>query len=363
MSATAEVDPEEIPQFIDDEEQSKPRKCPKCRGVAPIWMTTFADMATLLMALFALMYNFAEMDQRQKAQALGSINAAFGSKVIIPVIDIPVAESTIFSEEDDVNKNLKTLSQEELEALQVEETYTSLMESLEGEIRKGEVVVRKANNKVVVELQSFSSKDDINDDYYLMQSVIEITEKVVSVQSKTPTEIEVRKQDLAALQAMRDRRIEDAKRKFDKLGLDLKDDIEEGKLKLVLQDDNLIIRLAGEGSFVSGSDQVRPAFRELLGRIGSEIESSSGKIRIEGHTDNVKIAFSDRFRSNWDLSSARSSSVGGILLRDVGIDLDRLVVAGYADSRPIESNDSAQGRAANRRIEIIVRGSSEAISQ
>ena len=96
-----------------------------------------------------------------------------------------------------------------------------------------------------------------------MQSVIEITEKVVSVQAQTPTEIEVRKQDLAALQAMRDRRIEDAKRKFDKLGLDLKDDIEEGKLKLVLQDDNLIIRLAGEGSFVSGSDQ-EEAFRELL---------------------------------------------------------------------------------------------------
>ena len=133
MSTTAELDPEEIPQFIDDEEQGRPKQCPKCRGVAPIWMTTFADMATLLMALFALMYNFAEMDQRQKAQALGSINAAFGSKVIIPVIDIPIAESTIFSEEDDVNKNLKTLSQEELEALQVEETYTSLMESLEGE--------------------------------------------------------------------------------------------------------------------------------------------------------------------------------------------------------------------------------------
>ena len=237
------------------------------------------------------------------------------------------------------------------------------MESLEGEISEGEVVVRKANNKVIVELQSFSSKDDINDDYYLMQSVLEITEKVVSVQAQTPTEIEVRKQDLAALLAMRERRVEDAKSKFEKLGLDLKDDIEEGKLKLILKDDNLIIRLAGEGSFVSGSDQVRPAFRELLGRIGSEIKFSSGKIRIEGHTDNVKIAFSDRFMSNWDLSSARSSSVAGVLIRDVGIELDRLVVAGYSDSRPIDTNESAQGRAANRRIEIIVRGSSEAISQ
>ena len=52
------------------------------------------------------------------------------------------------------------------------------MESFEGEISEGQVVVRKANNKVIVELQSFSSKDDINDDYYLMQSVLEITEKV-----------------------------------------------------------------------------------------------------------------------------------------------------------------------------------------
>ena len=134
---------------------------------------------------------------------------------------------------------------------------------------------------------------------------------------------------------MRERRIEDAKQKFEKLGLDLKDDIEEGKLKLILKDDNLIIRLAGEGSFVSGSDQVRPAFRELLGRIGRD-QILEWENTIEGHTDNVKIAFSDRFMSNWDLSSARSSSVAGVLIRDVGIELDRLVVAGYADSRPIE---------------------------
>ena len=348
----------EFTDFVDDNEISK-KKCPECKKVAPPWMTTFADMATLLMALFSLMYNFAEMDEREKAQALGSINAAFGASVIIPVIDIPIADSTIFSEDENVNKNLRQLSQEELEALQVEETYSSLMESLEGEIQEGEVVVRKANNKVVVELQSFSSKDDINDDYYLMQSVLEITEKVVSVQATTPTEIEVRKQDLAALQAMRERRVQDARRKFEKLGLDLKDEIEEGKLKLVLKDDNLIIRLAGEGSFVSGSDQVRPAFRALLGKIGSEIKASSGKVRIEGHTDNVKIAFSDRFNSNWDLSSARSSSVASVLINDSGVDFENLIVAGYADSMPIEDNNSAIGTAANRRIEIIVRGSSE----
>ena len=88
--------------------------CPKCPPVgAPAWMSTFADMATLLMALFALMYNFAEMDQREKAQALGSLRAEFGAAVIIPVIDIPVADSFTPSEEQNINKSLKNLSQEE----------------------------------------------------------------------------------------------------------------------------------------------------------------------------------------------------------------------------------------------------------
>ena len=109
---------EPIDAVFDDLEDAA-QKCPKCREVAAPWMTTFADMATLLMALFALMYNFAEMDERQKAQALGSINAAFGASVIIPVIDIPIADSIIFTDADNVNKNLRQLSQEELEALQV----------------------------------------------------------------------------------------------------------------------------------------------------------------------------------------------------------------------------------------------------
>jgi chemotaxis protein MotB len=63
--------------------------------------------------------------------------------------------------------------------------------------------------------------------------------------------------------------------------------------------------------------------------------------------------------SNWDLSSARSSSVASVLIKEAGIDVDRLIVAGLADSVPLESNDTANGRATNRRIEIIVRGSIE----
>ena len=74
------------------------------------------------------------------------------------------------------------------------------------------------------------------------------------------------------------------------------------------------------------------------------------------YTDNLKIGFSDRFKSNWDLSSARSSSVSSVFIEEHGIDIGRLVVAGFADSLPLEPNDTAAGRSRNRRIEIIVRG-------
>ena len=337
----------------------RPKRCPRCRPVAPGWMTTFADMATLLMALFALMYNFAEMDQRKKAIALGSLNAAFGAKVIVPVIDIPIAESSMISDLLSTSDSLKKLSQEELLALQTEQTFTELKKSLAPEIKDGQVVLRKEDSKVIVELQSFSAKDEATQNYYLRQNVLGITEKVLRAQVKTSTEIEVRKQDLAALEAMKERRRQNSKMQYDRLSLDLRDNISRGEMTLVLKDEDLVIRLAGEGSFISGSDSLQPRFETLLLKIGGQLALSKGRIRIEGHTDNTKIAFSERFMSNWDLSSARSSSVASVLIEEAGIDIDRLIVAGLADSVPLESNDTANGRATNRRIEIIVRGSIE----
>jgi len=93
----------------------------------------------------------------------------------------------------------------------------------------------------------------------------------------------------------------------------------------------------------------------LLARVGRTVSDSKGGIRIEGHTDNVPIGFSDRFKSNWDLSAARSASVASYITGS-GIDQERVTVAGFADTRPLESNDTPAGRAKNRRIEIIVEG-------
>ena len=85
------------------------------------------------------------------------------------------------------------------------------------------------------------------------------------------------------------------------------------------------------------------------------LSKSDGEIKIEGHTDNVPVAFSERFRSNWDLAAARSASVASFFVNNTGIKQERLVVNGFADTQPIVSNDTPAGRAKNRRIEIIIK--------
>ena len=342
-------------ELVFVQETRLPLDCPKCKKFAPAWMTTFADMSTLLMALFAILYSFAQQDEKSKALMLGSLNAQFGATVIVPTINMPIAQSIIFSDTKSVNdKNLKEISEDE--ALQAEQSFISLKQTLAEEIAKGEVIVRKADNKIVVELLSFSSKDSVSKDYYLTQSVLDISEKVLLAQAQMTTAIEVRKQDLAALEAVKQRRKEDAKNQYQNMAADFAAEVSSGALILELKEENLILRLPGEGSFVSGSASLQSGFKDLVTRIGEKLKTSRGRIRIEGHSDNVKIAFSEQFRSNWDLSSARSGSVGSVFLKDQGIDIDRVVVAGFADSVPLESNDTADGRARNRRIEIIVRG-------
>lgn len=353
--AVEAVDDTELEPILSAPE--KPLDCPKCKKFAPPWMTTFADMSTLLMALFAILYSFAEQDEKSKALLLGSLNAQFGAAVIVPNLDVPIAQSIIFSNIESIrNKNLKKLSSDEQESIEVEQSFSTIKEILAEEIINGEVVVRKAENKVVVELLSFASQDEITEDFFLTQSVLDVSQKVLIAQSQTTTAIEVRKQDLAALEAIKQRRIESAKEQYQSITSDFSDEIRSGALELELKDENLTLRLPGEGSFVSGSASLQPSFRDLLNKIGDTLKSSKGRIRIEGHTDNLKIGFSDRFQSNWDLSSARSSSVSEVFIEEHGIDLERLVVAGFADSLPLESNDTADGRARNRRIEIIVRG-------
>ena len=91
-------------------------------------------------------------------------------------------------------------------------------------------------------------------------------------------------------------------------------------------------------------------------RVGDALGNVGGQVRVEGHTDNIPVAFSERFRSNWDLSSARSAAVANFLLDNSQLQPGRVTITGLADSEPIADNSTAAGRAQNSRIEVIVDG-------
>jgi chemotaxis protein MotB len=117
--------------------------------------------------------------------------------------------------------------------------------------------------------------------------------------------------------------------------------------------DGLVISLREFGFFDSGSARIKPESLDALNRIASILSIRTYKLRIEGHTDNIPIHTS-QFASNWELSTARATEIVRILIMENRFPPDRLSAAGYAEYHPIASNSTAQGRAQNRRVDIVV---------
>jgi chemotaxis protein MotB len=130
-------------------------------------------------------------------------------------------------------------------------------------------------------------------------------------------------------------------------------ELQEGRLQLEHDRKRIIIRVEEKGSFPSGSADMTPVFADMLDKIAVVLAQLPGEITIEGHTDDIPIN-TPRFRSNWDLSAARASSVANALLLGQIVEPGRMRVQGYAETRPRASNDTPETRALNRRVEIIV---------
>jgi chemotaxis protein MotB len=119
--------------------------------------------------------------------------------------------------------------------------------------------------------------------------------------------------------------------------------------------DGLVISLREIGFFDSGSANVKPNSQSAFGRIATLLLEHGYHIRIEGHTDNIPI-HNGQFASNWELSTSRSTELVRLLITKYAFQPVRLAAAGYAEYHPIASNDSADGRAQNRRVDIVVLG-------
>jgi len=115
----------------------------------------------------------------------------------------------------------------------------------------------------------------------------------------------------------------------------------------------IVINIPSSILFDSGSALLKSEATEALTRISEALKEIPGKILIEGHTDNVPLSSHSIYKSNWELSSARASSVLHFLIQ-TGLSPDRFTIAGYGEYKPITSNDTPEGRAQNRRVELII---------
>jgi chemotaxis protein MotB len=138
-----------------------------------------------------------------------------------------------------------------------------------------------------------------------------------------------------------------------KLELILGKEIERQEVGLRMTPEGFIISLHELGFFDSGEAKLRPGAAGKIKRIAAVLTQYGLDMRVEGHSDNVPI-HNAAFGSNWDLSTARAMAVATMLMDESGVDPKRMSIAGYAQYHPVASNDTPEGRMANRRVDIVV---------
>jgi chemotaxis protein MotB len=137
------------------------------------------------------------------------------------------------------------------------------------------------------------------------------------------------------------------------LELSLAHEIQERTVALRLSHEGLVISLLEVGFFDSGSATPKAGSTPTIGKIADQLKPLPNELRIEGHTDNVPI-HSEEFASNWELSTARATMLARSFIEDYGLDPAKLSAAGYAQYHPVSSNTDEQGRARNRRVDVVV---------
>ena len=124
-------------------------------------------------------------------------------------------------------------------------------------------------------------------------------------------------------------------------------------IKLEENSRGVTIHILEDIVFPSGSAELKKSSKIVLQQLASIIRKLPNDIRIEGHTDNVPIS-SSQFPSNWHLSVARALSTAYYLMTDQGLDPEKLSIVGYSEYKPLDSNQSSNGRATNRRVDIVI---------
>jgi chemotaxis protein MotB len=138
---------------------------------------------------------------------------------------------------------------------------------------------------------------------------------------------------------------------FRKLVTQFKSLTDAGKLQVEIRENRMIVRLGDKILFDPGKTELKPEGKDALNQVTAVLKDLANRnYQVAGHTDNIPIK-SKKFRSNWDLSTARAVEVVNFMVAG-GLDAKRLSAAGYADQSPVAPNDTTENKAKNRRIEI-----------
>jgi len=303
------------------------------------------------------------------------MRSRFGVQVLVPIVEAPTADNIVATqyrqqatEPTAANVLEEQRSREEQpqdEELDVDdgvgESTTNareIEEILMDEIAEGRVEVSVEDGIVVIE--ALDQNDLSESTGKITQDTILMLSKISTIQSDTDSLVRVEgAQFVSSGQSNIDesefggasQRSED---QLEQIRSNLSEEITMGLAEVFRDGESIIIRLTDQGGFESGSANLRNDFTSLLDSVGDSLAGASGLIQIEGHTDNVAMSFGNRYRDNWDLSSARAASVADYLEEGGSIAPGSMVIKGFADTNPIASNETAIGRAENRRIEVVV---------
>jgi chemotaxis protein MotB len=134
---------------------------------------------------------------------------------------------------------------------------------------------------------------------------------------------------------------------------ELRDDLAARRLELIEDRRGLVIAIPEAFSFGNGSADLSPQAQDLMLRVGTVLKDAPNGVRVEGHTDNTPIR-TTQFASNWELSTARATRVVAFFVSSSGMPANRLSAAGYSEFHPRADNATAEGRARNRRVDVVI---------
>lgn len=391
-----------------EQEEEEQEECPKCPPVgAPAWMATFADMATLLMAFFVLILSFAEFNVPKFKQISGSLKNAFGVQKVIPVVEQPKGTTVIemnFSPSpspsvtEEMTQQTTQQEQREVEIKSKDKdaengndldnggtdaesgsgdssenlTATQLANALQDAIEKGQVELQSDGEQVVV---NFPENENTEKDLpSLLQETLAALDEASAATGESEgvlfggleeqlkelfskiSEQESQIKELSNLASgAGDDGDEDKEAKAsiatDLLEVALRQEIADGLVEVERRDGKVFVTVGSGGAFPSGTADLTNQAQEIIQRISFNALTSSSKLTVTGHTDNVPIS-GGIYRDNWDLAAARAASVVQAVQNTGMIAASNLQAVSKGENDPVASNDTAAGRELNRRIEI-----------